>query len=331
MSKERPVKIKGESFEGLKDNPKNLKEKTPITESDQNKKEAANFIMKSLKAIKNNWNKSAAILGVGVATSIPGMAQENPNKLADNEFFNQENKRVEYVAKTNSGNYTIPKKRNKGENIKTTSELEKEYKKELKITSLEDFLSEDGTDSDSFDFIINNVEKSFKMGSGKTFRAGIETRDGVKGFKGERGEVEYEAHLINIATPKPKKENINQKAEDFYMEIKTSEGIRQFKGAAGKKEYEEFMNRVKKQTANQPENLNKENKKGVKDKDFYMEIRTSQGLRIFKGAAGKKAYEAFLRQNQQANKYQQRPMTQNPQKRMPPNYNNKPKPPYALY
>ena len=310
-----------------KENNINLKEKRPNNiESDQSKKEAANFIMRSVKAIKDNWKKSAAILGVGVATSIPGMAQENPNKLADNEFFNQENKRVEYVAKTNSGNYTIPKKRNKGENIKTTSELEKEYKKELKITSLEDFLSEDGTDSDSFDFIINNVEKSFKMGSGKTFRAGIETRDGVKGFKGERGEVEYEAHLINIATPKPKKENISQKAEDFYIEIQTSEGIRQFKGVEGKKEYEEFMNRVKKQTVNRSEN-----KKDVKDKDFYMEIQTSQGLRIFKGAAGKKAYQAFLRQNQQANKYQQRYMTQNPQRRIPPNYNNKPKPPYALY
>ena len=71
---------------------KNPETKISITESDKNKKEAANFIMKSINAIKNNWNKSAAILGVGVATAIPGMAQENPNKLADNEFLNDKNK-----------------------------------------------------------------------------------------------------------------------------------------------------------------------------------------------------------------------------------------------
>lgn len=76
-----------------KENNINLKEKRPNNiESDQSKKEAANFIMRSVNAIRDNWKKSAAILGVGVATSIPGMAQENPNKLADEGFFNDKNK-----------------------------------------------------------------------------------------------------------------------------------------------------------------------------------------------------------------------------------------------
>ncbi|HPX52350.1 MAG TPA: hypothetical protein PLE26_00995 [Candidatus Paceibacterota bacterium] len=158
----------------------------------------------------------------------------------------------------NKNSYTIA-----GGHVLEKKQKKGEIKEDYQAT-VEDFIEKEKVEEKK----NNPLPGILIEGSGESFRVEIPTKEGNRLFAGIKGEKEYKEWLSNfeksggkINTEKNKEENIQEKVE------------------------------VVEQVKNNKEQAVVKNSE--KDKDFYAEIPTSQGIRTFKGAKGKKDFEAF--------------------------------------